>query len=289
LNILSIQSWVASGHVGNATAIFPLQRLGAEVTAIHTVQFSNHPGHGAFTGQTFPPADIAALVTGLDAHGALDRCDGVLSGYIGNAAVGGVILDAVKRVRSHNPVALWCCDPVMGDNGRLYVQPAIPQFFANQAVQAADILTPNQFELDTLTGLPSRTWAQACAAAASLRSRMRDDGPRLVLVSSLVTDVTPDGSTDMLLLSGRGAFRLRAELLPAHFSGAGDTLAALFLYHVIVTKNPAEAATRAVRSLAGILRHTWQSGAAELQIVAAQSELIAPTAKIETEEEAVLF
>ncbi len=289
MNILSIQSWVASGHVGNAAAIFPLQRLGAEVTAIHTVQFSNHPGHGAYAGKIFPPADTADLVAGLDAHGALASCDGVLSGYVGDAAAGGVIMDAVARVRPYNPAALWCCDPVMGDNGRLYVQADIPPFFAGQAVPAADILTPNQFELDTLTGLPSRTWGQARLAAASLRGRMREAGPRLVLVTGLLTDTTPDGRTDMLLMSGRGAFRLRAELLPAHFSGAGDTLAALFLYHVIATGDPADAALRAARSLAGILRHTWQSGAAELQIIAAQMELIAPTASVEIREEAVLF
>jgi pyridoxine kinase len=118
---------------------------------------------------------------------------------------------------------------------------------------------------------------------------MRDAGPRLVLVTSLLTDETPEGRTDMLLLSSHGAFRLRAELLPAHFSGAGDTLAALFLYHVIATGDPTEAALRAARSLAGILRCTWLSGAKELQIVAAQTELIAPTATVEIEEEAVLF
>ncbi|MBX9700789.1 MAG: pyridoxal kinase, partial [Acetobacteraceae bacterium] len=65
MNILSIQSWVAYGHVGNAAAVFPLQRLGAEVWAVHTVQFSNHPGHGQFRGAVLPPALIRDCVDGI--------------------------------------------------------------------------------------------------------------------------------------------------------------------------------------------------------------------------------
>jgi len=283
VNILSIQSWVASGHVGNAAALFPLQRLGADVTAIHTVQFSNHPGHGAFTGTVFPPADTAALVTGLDQHGALRACDGVLSGYIGEAAVGGVILDAVSRVRAQRAAALWCCDPVMGDDGRLYVRPDIPAFFAGSAVAAADILTPNQFELDVLTGLPSTSLAQAKQAALALRARMRGDGPRLVLVTSLRTEQTPETHIDMLLAADAGVFRIRADRLPASFRGAGDMLAALFLFHVLDLREPPAAAVRASRSVAGVLWHTWEAGAAELQLVAAQAELVTPTRPAEME------
>ncbi len=272
-----MQSWVATGHVGNAAAIFPLQRLGAEVAAIHTVQFSNHPGHGAFTGRVFAAADIAALVAGLDAHGTLAGCDAVLSGYIGEPAVGAAILDAATRVRRHNACALWCCDPVMGDDGKLYVRPDIAEFFAATAVAGADILTPNQFELDMLTGVASASAEQAKAAAGLLRGRMRAEGPRLVLVSSLRTSETPDDKIDMLLASDAGMFRIRSEFLPSRFSGAGDLLAALFLFHVVRLGDAAAAAAHAAASVAGILWHTWRAGAAELQIVAAQGELIAPT------------
>ncbi|HTZ70070.1 MAG TPA: pyridoxal kinase PdxY [Acetobacteraceae bacterium] len=277
MKILSLQSWVADGHVGNAAALFPLQRLGAEVAAIHTVQFSNHPGHGAYTGRVFPAADTAALVRGLAAHGTLGQCDAVLSGYIGDAAVGETILEAANQVRLLNPTGLWCCDPVMGDHGRLYVRPGVPEFFAKQAVAAADILTPNQFELTTLTALPCTTLAEARMAATRLRAAMRADGPRLVLLSSLATEETPAGSAEMLLACDAGLFRIRTEELPRAFSGAGDLLAALFLFHVLAAENAPEAGLRAARSLAGILFHTWQTGAAELAIVAAQDELLSPT------------
>jgi pyridoxine kinase len=283
LKILSVQSWVADGQVGNAATLFALQRLGAEVAAIHTVQFSNHPGHGAFTGHIYPAADTAALVEGLATHGTLATCDALLTGYIGNAQTGAAILHAATLLRAAHQGALWCCDPVMGDDGRLYVQPDLPAFFAAQAVPQADLLTPNQFELATLTQRPVATLAQARDAASALRTRMRAEGPRVVLVTSLQTDDAPPGSATMLLATQHGAWQLRTELLPAKFSGAGDLLAALFLFHMLSGGDAVQAAQHAAASLAGILHRTWQSGARELQTVAAQDELIHPSISVTAE------
>ncbi len=280
MKILSIQSWVAAGHVGNAAAIFPLQRLGAEVLAIHTVQFSNHPGHGAHTGRALPTAEVGALVAGLVAHGALPTCDALLSGYLGDASIGAAVLDAVRQLRAANPAALWCCDPVMGDDGRLYVRADIPAFFAADALPQADILTPNQFELELLSGVPCATAAQAGHAAATLRGRLRAQGPRIVLVSSLRTIETPAHSLDMLLCCEAGAFCLRAKLLAGKFSGAGDTLAALFLFHCLASGDPVLAAECAASSMAGLLARTLQSGSAELLTVAAQDEFTQPSVRI---------
>src|SRR5579875_1712990 len=105
VNILSLQSWVAYGHVGNAAALFPLQRLGAEVWAVHTVQFSNHAGYGAWGGRVFTAAEVAEVVAGIAARGVLGACDAVLSGYLGDAAIGGAVLDAVARAKAANPRA----------------------------------------------------------------------------------------------------------------------------------------------------------------------------------------
>jgi pyridoxine kinase len=276
MRILSIQSWVASGHVGNAAAIFPLQRLGAEVMAIHTAQLSNHPGHGAFTGRISTAGEVAALVDGLAAHGALASCDAVLSGYIGDENIGGVILNAVARIRASNPAALWCCDPVMGDDGKLYVRPALPVFFSEQALPAADIFVPNLFELGLLTGAPCATLPGAASAAAALRNRMRPGGPRIVLVTSVDTTETPPGEIDMLLLADAGGFLVRTARLPAKFHGAGDTLAALLLFHFLASGDARSATLAAARSLAGVLWHTWRSGASELTMVSAQTEFVAP-------------
>src|SRR5688572_5945451 len=162
MNILSIQSHVAYGHVGNASAVFPMQRLGVDVWPIHTVQFSNHTGYGAWAGRVFDGPMIEELVDGIGERGVLPRCDGVLSGYMGSADIGNAILSTVAKVRAANPRALYCCDPVIGDVGRgVFVRPGIPEFMRGQAVPAADIITPNQFELDFLADSPTETLAQA--------------------------------------------------------------------------------------------------------------------------------
>src|SRR5437868_5794790 len=172
MNILSIQSHVAYGHVGNAAATFPLQRIGVEVWPIHTVQFSNHTGYGAWTGRVFEAALIGELVDGIAARGVLGTCDGVLSGYMGSADTGAAILDAVARVKAANPSARYCCDPVIGDVGRgVYVRADVPEFMRECALPAADIVTPNQFELDLLSGTATATLAGALSAVEGLRAR----------------------------------------------------------------------------------------------------------------------
>ena len=153
MKILSIQSSVAYGHAGNSSAVFPLQRLGHEVWAVNTVHFSNHTGYGAWRGPLLAPSDVAEVITGIEERGVLPQCDAVLSGYQGAEEVGEVVLDAVARVKAANPAAVYCCDPVMGDVGRgFFVRPGIPEFMRDKVIPAADLATPNQFELEFLTG-----------------------------------------------------------------------------------------------------------------------------------------
>ncbi len=274
MNILSIQSWVAYGHVGNASAVFPLQRLGAEVWAIHTVQFSNHPGHGRFRGQVLPPGLIGDCVAGIADLGALARCDAVLSGYVGDAATGEAILDAALRVKAANPAALWCCDPVMGDEGTgLYVRPGIPEFFRDRALPRADIATPNRFELEWLTGAPAGSTDGAKAAIARLQAM----GPRCVLLTSARTEETPGDAVDLLAAEDGAVWRVRTPLLPLRVNGAGDAAAALFLFHRLVTGSARAALERAAASLHGVLRRTADAGSRELLTVAGQEEFVAPT------------
>ncbi len=278
MNILSIQSHVAYGHVGNSSAVFPLQRLGAEVWPIDTVQFSNHPGYGSHTGVATPPETIRALVDGIEARGVLPSCDALLSGYIGDPGTGDAILHAAARLRAHNPAALWCCDPVIGDDGPgVYVRPGIAPFFTSQAVPEADILTPNQFELAALTSQDCTTQNAAVAAVQTLRARMRQAGPRIVLVTSLRTAQTPAGALDLLCAGPDGTHGLRTPLLPIAPSGAGDAIAALFLFHVLRTGQPADAMAHAASAVHGLLRRTVEAGSRELLIVAAQEEFVRPS------------
>jgi len=278
MNILSIQSWVAYGHVGNASAMFPLQRLGAEVWAVNTVQFSNHTGYGTWTGQVLEGAAVRELVDGIAARGVLPSCNAVLSGYMGDPGIGAAILDAVARVRAANPAALYCCDPVIGDHGSgIYVRPGIPELMRDQAVPAADILTPNQFELECLTGLPITTLERACLAATQLRSTMAPSGPQVMLVTSLRTDDMPPDVLDMLAMDADGAHLLRTPLLPLSVNGAGDAIAALFLFHYLRTRQVQAALEAAGSAIHGLLRRTADAGSREILLIAAQEEFVSPS------------
>jgi pyridoxine kinase len=274
MNILSIQSWVSYGHVGNASAVFPMQRLGCEVWAIHTVQFSNHTGYGAWKGRVFDGPMVDELVEGIAERGALARCDGVLSGYMGSADIGNAILSAVSRVKVANPDATYCCDPVIGDVGRgVFVRPGIAEFMRDQAVPAADVITPNQFELDMLAGQETRRLDEAKAAIVKVQAL----GPRVVLVTSLVTEETPDGSIDLVAADKDGVWRVRTPRLDLNVNGAGDAIAALFNLHWKRSGSAAEALGKAAASIYGLLRRTAEAGSAEILTVAAQDEFVTPS------------
>lgn len=281
MNILSIQSHVAYGHVGNASAVFPMQRLGCEVWPIHTVQFSNHTGYGEWTGRVFDGAAIREIVEGVAARGVLGACDGVLSGYMGSADIGDAILDAVARVRAANPGALYACDPVIGDVGRgVFVRPGVPEFMRERAVPAADIVTPNQFELEHLVGAPTATLAQAKAAIAKAQAL----GPRVVLVTSLHVDDTPDDAIDLVAGEGGRFWRVRTPKLSVSVNGAGDAVAALFFVHYLRTRSAATAIGEAAASIFGLLRRTEEAGSREILTVAAQDEFVAPSRRFPVEE-----
>ena len=274
MNLLSIQSHVTYGHVGNSAATFPLQRLGVEVWPVHTVQFSNHTGYGAWRGRVFDAAMIREVVQGIEERGVFGECDGVLSGYMGDAEIGEAILDTVARVKRANPAAHYCCDPVIGDVGRgVFVRPGIPEFMRARAVLAADFVTPNQFELDHITGRTSATMRDALAAIDALH----DLGPRVVLVTSLQTADTPDGCIDLVASDRTGKFRVRTPRLPLAINGAGDAIAALFFVRFLRTGSPAEALSLAASSIFGVLKRTSDEGSREILLVTAQDEFVEPT------------
>lgn len=280
MNLLSIQSHVAYGHVGNAAAVFPLQRLGVEVWPVHTVQFSNHTGYGDWQGRVFDAGMIRDVVAGIAQRGVLGACDGVLSGYMGGADIGEAILEAVAAVKRANPAARYACDPVIGDvDTGVFVRDGIPEFIKAKAVRAADIVTPNQFELNYLSGRTSTTLEQARDAVQALH----DLGPRAILVTSLHTTETPDDAIYMIASDKTGCFRLRTPKLPLAVSGAGDAIAALFFAHYLRAGRIDDALSRAGSSIFGVLVKTAEAGVREIQLVAAQDEFVTPSRLFEPE------
>lgn len=279
--ILSIQSSVAYGHVGNSAATFPLMRRGIEVWPVHTVHFSNNTSYESWRGPLLPAADILEVVRGIDDRGVLGSCDAVLSGYQGGEEVGSAILEAVALVKSRNPAAIYCCDPVMGDTDRgVYVRPGIPDFMRTRVVPAADVITPNQFELGLLTGLPTGSIDEVVIAAEAAR----DLGPAAVLVTSVVSEQNP-GQLSMVLVTAAGAWQVTTPLISQTFTGAGDLTAAVFLggllQHGLGDRiEQALAETAAVAY--GVLTITQDLKARELQLVAGQQEIADPSHRFQS-------
>ncbi|MCC6467222.1 MAG: pyridoxal kinase PdxY [Alphaproteobacteria bacterium] len=280
MNILSIQSSVAYGHVGNSAAVFPLQRLGHTVWPVNTVQFSNHTGYGQWRGPVFSAHDVASVIAGIGERGVWPRCDGILSGYMGDAAIGTVILDVVAAIRKANPRALYCCDPVIGDVGRgVFVRPGIPKFMRDRSVPAADIITPNQFELEYLTGRAVATLDQAIEATAAARAL----GPRVVMVTSLMRRDAPEDTIEMLADSAEGAWlvatpRLKLDPLP---NGAGDVVAALFLATYLETMSVSRALGDTAARIFAVFDATRRAGGRELALIAAQDEIAKPSRRFD--------
>jgi pyridoxine kinase len=229
----------------------------------------------------FDAGMIREVVAGIAERNVLAECDGVLSGYIGSAEIGAAILDAVATVKRANPAARYCCDTVIGDVGRgIYVREDVPEFMKAKALPAADIATPNQFELDYLSGRESKTLAQARDALKALH----DQGPRAILLTSLHTEETPEDAIDLLASDETGCFRLRTPRLPLAVNGAGDAIAALFFVHYLRAGEIGAALSRAASAVFGVLVKTAEAGAREIQLVAAQDEIVAPSRVFEAEE-----
>ncbi|MGD8810647.1 MAG: pyridoxal kinase [Gammaproteobacteria bacterium] len=270
MGILSIQSSVAAGHVGNAAAVFPLQRMGFDVWRVDTVVFSNHPAHGHHTGRIVGDGEIAALIDGLAHLDLWETCEGILSGYLGNAETGGVILDTVTQIRATRPEALYLCDPVFGDNGTVYVADAIVDFYRTAGIPAADIVTPNAFEAAHLTGVDTATEAGAVTAARALR----DLGPRIAVVTGIRTGDT----ARTIALTPEGGWRVATPWIARESHGAGDLFTALLLGHLLRRTPLPEALSRAVSSVHAILEKGGDSGGRDIPLIAEQEALLMPPA-----------
>lgn len=273
MKILSIQSAVAYGHVGNSAAVFPLQRIGVEVLPVYTVNFSNHTGYGAWRGPMISPDDVRDVITGIEERGMFAEIDVVLSGYQGSEGIADVILDTVARVKAANPAAVYSCDPVMGNaKSGCFVAPAIPVLLRERVVPAADIVTPNQFELGFLTETAPDTLESTLESVDLLRAT----GPSTVLVTSVERPDRDPGTIEMLAVTDDGAWIVQTPLLPIKANGSGDVTAALFTAHFRRAGDAADALARTTSSVFDLLALTHESGERELQLVEAQEAYAHP-------------
>lgn len=274
--ILSIQSHVAYGYVGNKAAVFPLQLMGYDVIAINTVQFSNHTGYGQWAGEIFSRSHIEELLQHIEKQGLLSQIDGVLSGYLGDAELGETILEYVSKIKKINENLVYCCDPVMGDTGRgFFVNENIPPFFKNKALESARIITPNQFELAALTEIELSSTTEIIKAC----TQIHDKGPEIILLTSLETKETPAGHIQMLASQKDGyqwvvtTPKIEFETPP---NGAGDLTAAVFTGHILQGTHPGQALEKTCASIFDILKLTKEKDARELSLIEGQKFILSP-------------
>lgn len=278
--ILSIQSHVSYGHVGNRAAVFPLELLGYEVWPINTVQFSNHSGYESWTGEIFTAAHLGLVWSGLRNLGCVPECEAVLSGYMGSGDVGSFVLQSVEEVKAARPSALYCCDPVMGDYGPgRFVDDATADFITNTAVHSADIITPNQFEAEALSGEVIESIDDARRACELIHAK----GPSIVLVTSFKPEPHKDSSISMFLSTSEGCHLLTTPLLPLDrlLSGGGDLSAALFLGHYLACKDPVQALELMSDSVFTVMEKTNEARAKELRLVQSRDGIIKPGRRFE--------
>ncbi|RQM23120.1 hypothetical protein B5M09_005528, partial [Aphanomyces astaci] len=272
--VLSIQSHVVHGYVGNRSAVFPMQLLGLEVDVLNTVHFSNHTGYKKFRGERMTSEQLENVVAGLEENDLLHYTH-LLTGYVGNPALLRAITNTLRKLRRQNPSSLYVCDPVMGDDGKLYVPPELGtsiivslsmltfshpcavDIYRDEVLPLADIITPNQFECELLSGMTLTSDADAIAACRKLHAL----GPRIVVVSSF----TPPEEPHRLWLYasqavGQGlsnTFKMEVPRLPAYYSGTGDLFAALLLSWL--TRHPSNlklALETVVATVQAVMRRT---------------------------------
>ncbi len=273
MRILSIQSSVSYGHVGNSAAVFPLQRLGHEVMPVYTVVFSNHTGYGDWGGPMLTGENVRSIIAGIDARGGLNDVELVLSGYQGGDDIGDAILDAVALVKQRNPGAIYACDPVLGSaTSGCFVAPEVQSLIRDRVVPQADLITPNQFELGFITGTDPHSLEETLQSV----DQVRDIGPSSVLVTSVLRPDRPEGTIEMLAVTNDGAWIVQTPHLPFKANGSGDVTAALFGAHLRSSSDPEFALARTASSVFELLENTLNSGQRELQLIESQEAYVTP-------------
>ncbi|HEY0911293.1 MAG TPA: pyridoxal kinase PdxY [Bradyrhizobium sp.] len=273
MSVISIQSQVAYGHVGNSAAVFPMQVHGIDVIAVPTTLLSNRPGYPTIRGRVLDAAVVVDLLLGVEERGAIETCQMILSGYLGSAEIATVVADFVARAKTRSPALLYCCDPVLGDRDRgLFVHADIPPLVRDLLCPLADIITPNHFEFEWLCGTKAHTTGQMIAQAQGLLAR----GPSTIVVTSAELSDTPDGQIETLAVERSQSWRVRTPKLAISPSGTGDLFAALFSAARVQGRDTPAALGHAASAIFAVLERTALSGTEEMRIVESAGLLVDP-------------
>jgi len=278
MTVISIQSQVAFGHVGNSAAVFPMQMHGIDVRAVPTTLLSNRPGYPTIRGRVCDAQLVADLLLGVEERGAVETAKMILSGYLGSPEIAAVVADFVARAQARNPALLYCCDPVLGDRDRgLFVQAGIPPLVRDRLLPLADIITPNHFEFEWLCGAKALTSGQMIAQAQTLLAR----GPSTVVVTSAELEDTPAGEIETLAIEHENAWRVRTPKLPISPNGTGDLFASLLASARVRGSDTRQGLSHAASAIFAVLQRTAADGTEEMRIVESAELLVHPKQRFE--------
>jgi len=271
MNILSIQSYVTYGHVGNSAAVFCFQLFGFNVWPIPTALLSNHPGHPSFQGQKFAASTIQDLILGLSDLGALDQCDAVISGYFSDPDISELIANIVTQIKSTNPAAVYLCDPVMGNDEKgLYVPATIPKVIASDLLPIADIVTPNRFELEQLAEITVATQKDAAAALHKITKQ----GSMIAICTSAPT--SSPGNIAVLACLGSNTWAIETPRFTTVANGRGDCLSAIFLAHHLSGKSLENSISLSVSAVHDLIQMAREDSR-DVPLVAGQKYVLQPS------------
>lgn len=259
--VISIQSQVVHGHVGNSAAVFPMQAEGVTVAAVPTALLSNHPHYSTMRGTVLDAGLVADLLRGVEERGLVERATVLLTGYLGSPTIARHVAGFVAAARKHNPNLVYLCDPVMGDDDLgVFVADGLTDIFRDQLVPLASIITPNQFELEILAGTKARDSAGLLTASDGIAHGGR---PAVIATGCTLAD-TPAGQVETVLCANGLMTRIATPRLPIRPCGTGDLLSGLVAAHVAKGTNVEIALRRAVEGTYRVLERTLQAGADEM-------------------------
>lgn len=263
MRVISIQSQVVHGHVGNSAAVLPMQARGLEVAAVPTTLLSNSPHFETMRGRVLEPELVGDLLRGVEERGLIEMSRYIISGYLGSRANGEVVAAFVKRARMLNPDIIYICDPVMGDsNLGVFVADQVVECMLDQLVPLADLLTPNQFEVGLIASCQPASWQELETAAAKIQAVR---GARLVVTGCALPD-TPDGSLENVVFEGQTRTRLTSPRLPIVPVGTGDLFTGLLTANLAHDSTLIEAARDAAAIVLDVLERTIAAGEHEMQL-----------------------
>jgi pyridoxine kinase len=267
MGILSIQSHVVYGYVGNKSAVYPLQSMGYDVWPVNTVQFSSHTGYENWRGDVFSREHISSVINAIEALGAIEQCQAIISGYMGSQDICLEVAETVDRFKAKNDKIIYLCDPVMG-NSNCFVKPEVVDFFKTGL--RADIITPNQFEAEMLSGIKINNTQDLPKVAA----HFHELGIKIVVITGIkglskytLAIFISDGVEQQLIAMQEYDFKIPVN-------GTGDLFTAVLLGTYIVTKNAIEAAKNAAYYLDLVTKNTFAAKCRELQVISTRYDAL---------------